>query len=159
MKKNKQEKVCFLASSGGHLEEISRLVEIEEKYDNLLVTEKGGFDELHFGKKVIHVYQINRKEILFPFKFIGLIFKAFKILLKEKPTVLISTGALATVPFCMVGKLLKKRIIYIESFARVDTPSLTGKIMYKLKLANLFVVQWEDMLKYFPKAIIGGRIF
>lgn len=159
MKKNKQEKVCFLASSGGHLEEISRLVEIEEKYDNLLVTEKGGFDELHFGKKVIHVHQINRKEILFPFKFIGLIFKAFKILLKEKPTVLISTGALATVPFCMVGKLLRKRIIYIESFARVDTPSLTGKIMYKLKLANLFVVQWEDMLKYFPKAIIGGRIF
>ncbi len=159
MKKNKQEKVCFLASSGGHLEEISRLVEIEEKYDNFLVTEKGKFEELHFGKKVIYVYQINRKEILFPFKFIGLILKAFKILLKEKPTVLISTGALATVPFCIVGKLLGKRIVYIESFARVDTPSLTGKIIYKLKLANLFVVQWEDMLKYFPEAIVGGRIF
>ncbi len=159
MKKNKQEKVCFLASSGGHLEEISRLVEIEEKYDNFLVTEKGKFEELHFGKKVIYVYQINRKEILFPLKFIGLILKAFKILLKEKPTVLISTGALATVPFCIVGKLLGKRIVYIESFARVDTPSLTGKIIYKLKLANLFVVQWEDMLKYFPEAIVGGRIF
>jgi beta-1,4-N-acetylglucosaminyltransferase len=159
MKKNKKEKVCFLASSGGHLEEISRLVEIEEKYDNFLVTEKGKFEELHFGKKVIYVYQINRKEILFPFKFIGLILKAFKILLKEKPTVLISTGALATVPFCIVGKLLGKRIVYIESFARVDTPSLTGKIIYKLKLANLFVVQWEDMLKYFPEAIVGGRIF
>ena len=159
MKKNKQEKVCFIASSGGHLEEISRLVEIEEKYDNFLVTEKGKFEELHFGKKVIYVYQINRKEILFPFKFIGLILKAFKILLKEKPTVLISTGALATVPFCIVGKLLGKRIVYIESFARVDTPSLTGKIIYKLKLANLFVVQWEDMLKYFPEAIVGGRIF
>lgn len=159
MKKNKKEKVCFLASSGGHLEEISRLVEIEEKYDNFLVTEKGKFEELHFGKKVIYVYQINRKEILFPFKFIGLILKAFKILLKEKPTVLISTGALATVPFCIVGKLLGKRIVYIESFARVDAPSLTGKIIYKLKLANLFVVQWEDMLKYFPEAIVGGRIF
>lgn len=159
MKKNKKEKVCFLASSGGHLEEISRLVEIEEKYDNFLVTEKGKFEELHFGKKVIYVYQINRKEILFPFKFIGLILKAFKILLKEKPTVLISTGELATVPFCIVGKLLGKRIVYIESFARVDTPSLTGKIIYKLKLANLFVVQWEDMLKYFPEAIVGGRIF
>lgn len=159
MKKNKKEKVCFLASSGGHLEEISRLVEIEEKYDNFLVTEKGKFEELHFGKKVIYVYQINRKEILFPFKFIGLILKAFKILLKEKPTVLLSTGALATVPFCIVGKLLGKRIVYVESFARVDTPSLTGKIIYKLKLANLFVVQWEDMLKYFPEAIVGGRIF
>lgn len=159
MKKNKKEKVCFLASSGGHLEEISRLVEIEEKYDNFLVTEKGSFDELHFAKKVFHVYQVNRKEILFFFKFIGLIFAAFWILLKEKPTVLISTGALATVPFCMVGKLLGKRIVYIESFARVDTPSLTGKIMYKLKLANLFVVQWEDMLKYFPEATIGGKIF
>ena len=158
MKKNKQEKVCFLASSGGHLEEISRLVEIEEKYDNFLVTEKGKFEELHFGKKVIYVYQINRKEILFPFKFIGLILKAFKILLKEKPTVLISAGALATVPFCIVGKLLGKRIVYIESFARVDTPSLTGKIIYKLKLANLFVVQWEEQKKHYPKGVMLGGI-
>lgn len=157
--RNGNEKVCFLASSGGHLEEISRLSEIESKYDNFLITEKGGFEELRFAKKVIHVWQINRKEPLFIFKFIGLIFMAFKIILKERPTVLISTGALATVPFCMVGRLLGKRVVYIESFARIDTPSLTGKIMYKFKLADLFIVQWEDMLKYFPKAVIGGRIF
>lgn len=54
---------------------------------------------------------------------------------------------------------MKKKIVYIESFARVDSPSLTGKIMYKLKLANLFIVQWEEMLKFFPNAVVGGRIF
>ncbi len=78
---------------------------------------------------------------------------------KEKPDVIISTGALATVPFCIAGKLMKKKVIYIESFARVDSPSLTGKIMYKLKLADLFIVQWVEMLQFFPKAVVGGRIF
>ncbi|MDE6209331.1 MAG: polysaccharide biosynthesis protein [Lachnospiraceae bacterium] len=161
MSKNirKNHKICFAASSGGHLEEISRLVEIKDKYDSFLVTEKGSFDELHFCNNVVHVCQINRKEITFIFKFFWLILVAFKVIIKEKPDIIISTGALATVPFCMVGKLLRKKIIYIESFARVDIPSLTGKIMYKLKLANLFIVQWEDMLQYFPNAILGGKIF
>ena len=152
-------KICFAASSGGHLDEISRLREIKEQYDCFLVTESGGFSELNFCEKVIHVCQINRKEPTFIFKFVGLLFKAFHILKVEKPDVIISTGALATVPFCMVGKLMKKKIVYIESFARVDSPSLTGKIMYKLKLADLFVVQWEEMLKFFPNAVVGGRIF
>lgn len=51
----------------------------------------------------------------------------------------------------------KIHIIYIESFARVDEASLTGKLMYPL--ADLFLVQWEDMLKVFPKAIYAGGIF
>lgn len=156
---NKKHKICFAASSGGHLEEISRLREIEKKYDNFLVTEKGGFSELNFGEKTIYVQQINRKEILFIFKFIWLMFVSLGILLREKPDIIISTGALATVPICIIGKILRKKIIYIESFARVDTPSLTGKIMYKFKLYDIFLVQWEEMKQFYPNAQVGGRIF
>lgn len=152
-------KVCFAASSGGHLEEISRLREVRDKYDCFLVTEKGGFNELNFCDDVVHVYQVNRKEPLFIFKFIWLLFIAMKVIISKKPDVIISTGALVTVPFCMIGKLFRKKVIYIESFARIDTPSLTGKIVYKMKLANLFIVQWEECLKFFPNATVGGRIF
>lgn len=152
-------KICFVASSGGHLEEISRLVEIKDRYDSFLVTEQSGFHELNFCDKVYYLPQINRKEPLFLFKFIKIFFLSLKIMEKEKPDCIISTGALAACPMCFIGKWKKKKIIYIESFARVDSPSLTGKIMYKFKLADLFLVQWEDMLEFFPEAVYAGGIF
>ena len=52
---------------------------------------------------------------------------------------------------------MRKKIIYIESFARVDNASLTGKLFYKI--ADVFIVQWEELLKIYPKAIYGGGIF
>ncbi len=151
------QKMCFTASLGGHLEEIARLIELGNQYDIFLVTEKGGFVELNVCKRVYYLRQINRKEILFIPKLINIFFHSFYILQKEKPEYIISTGALATFPISMLGKLMGKRVIYIESFARVDTASLTGKLMYRI--ADLFIVQWEDMLKIFPKAVYGGRIF
>lgn len=150
-------KICFAASSGGHLEEISKLVEIEEENESFLITEKSDFHEINFGQKVYYVNQINRKEKLFILKFFGIFFSAFYILMKEKPDYVISTGALATYPVCIIGKLTGKHVIYIESFARIDSPSLTGKLMYHI--ADLFIVQWEEMLKFYPKAVCGGGIF
>lgn len=150
-------KICFTASSGGHLEEIARLVEVADTGDAFLVTEKGGFQEINFCKNVHYVNQINRKEKLFLFKLIQVFWQSFRILIKEKPVNIISTGALATIPICILGKIMRKRIIYIESFARIDSPSLTGKVMYHV--ADLFIVQWEEMLKIFPKAKYGGGIF
>lgn len=153
----KKIKICFTASSGGHLEEISRLKDIAEKYDHFLITEKSSFSQNNFGKKKYYVPQTNRREILFIFKFVYLFIRAFLILKKEKPDVIISTGALSTYPVCMVGKIFKKKIVYIESFARCDKPSLTGKLMYKH--ADIFIVQWEEMLEFYPNAIYGGGIF
>jgi len=77
--------------------------------------------------------------------------------MKERPSCIISTGALATYPICIIGFIMRIKIIYIESFARVDSPSLTGKLMYKF--ADLFIVQWEEMLEVYPKAKYGGGIF
>lgn len=152
-----KEKICFAASLGGHLEEIARLADLGEHYEVFLVTEKGGFVTLNFCKQVYYLDHINRKEMLFIPKLIKIFFRSFYILLKEKPHSIISTGALATYPICLLGKLMGKEIIYIESFARVNSASLTGKLMYRI--ADLFVVQWEEMLEIFPKAVYGGSIF
>jgi UDP-N-acetylglucosamine:LPS N-acetylglucosamine transferase len=150
-------KICFTASLGGHLEEIAKLAELRNQYEIFLVTEKGGFIELTICKRVYHLSQINRKEILFIPKFIKTFFQSFYILLRERPQSIISTGALVTVPICFLSKIMGKRVIYIESFARVDTASLTGKLMYRI--ADLFIVQWEELLTVFPKAVYGGSIF
>ena len=152
-----KKKVCFVSSSGGHLEEISKLNIVAEHYENILVTEKNSFTQSMFGNKQYFLPQINRREIFFIFKFILIFFKSFSILLKEKPEVIISTGALASYPMCLLGKLLGKKVIYIESFARCDKPSLTGKLVYKF--ADLFIVQWKEMLEFYPNAVYGGGIF
>jgi len=112
---------------------------------------------LKFCEKTYYVSRINRKEIAFIPKFIGTFVKSLYILIKEKPDVIISTGALATFPVCLLGKILRKKIIYIESFARVETASLTGKLVYPF--ADEFIVQWEEMLLIYPKAKYGGGIF
>ncbi len=150
-------KYCFAASMGGHLEEIACLKEIAKECDSFLLTEKGGFQEISFCNKTRHVLQINRREKTFIFKFIILWLQSLKIMLEEKPDSVISTGALATFPICVIAKLFGKKVIYIESFARVDEPSLTGKLMYHV--ADLFIVQWEEMMEFYPNAVYGGGIF
>jgi UDP-N-acetylglucosamine:LPS N-acetylglucosamine transferase len=80
------------------------------------------------------------------------------ILLKEKPDVIITTGAHTCVPMCYLGKIFKKKIIYIESFAKVKTPNLSGKLVYPI--ADLFIVQWPELLKYYPKGkYLGGGLY
>lgn len=150
-------KICFTASSGGHLEEITCLYPIAQEHDSFLVTEDSGQDKMKWGNRIYLFRQINRKEPLFIFHFFKLFIQAYKVIQKENPDCIISTGALITYPFCVICKLKKKKIIYIESFARVDGKSLTGRLMYPI--ADLFLVQWEEMQKLYPKAKYVGGVF
>lgn len=84
-------------------------------------------------------------------------FLAIKVLKKEKPDLIISSGAAVAVPFFYVGKLMGAKTVYIEVFDRIDRPTLTGKIVYPI--TDLFVVQWKEMKKIYPKAVNLGGIF
>lgn len=150
-------KICFAASSGGHLEEISRLQCLKKEYDCFLFTEKGDFKTLSFCDKVYFVRQINRQDFGFIFRFLELVMRSFKVLFVERPDCIISTGALATFPLCFLGKLMNIKIIYIESLARINGISKTGG--YMKRIADLYIVQWEDLLKFVPGAMYGGSIF
>lgn len=154
---NGKNKVAFVASSGGHLEEISKLKGIEKRYDSFLITEKSDFELKNFCEKKYLLPKMDRKQVLFFPKFIWLFIRATQILLKEKPDFVITTGALIAYPFCVIGKLMGIKVIYIESFARVNNPSLTGRLVYNM--ADLFMVQWEDMLESYPKSMLGGEMF
>ena len=58
---------------------------------------------------------------------------------------------------CLIGKIFGSKIIFIESFANSSSKSITGKIVYKF--ADLFIVQWENMLNIYPKSVYGGWIY
>ena len=150
-------KICFIASSGGHFEQLMMLRPLMEKYNSFVVTEKTNYyvanNDLHF----YYLKQVNRHEVNFiPYMIINTI-KTINIFVKERPDVVISTGALATIPRCGLAKLFRKKIIFIESFAKVNSPTLTGKLVYKF--ADQFYVQWEDMKEFYPDAICKGGIY
>ena len=79
------------------------------------------------------------------------------IAIKERPDVVISTGAGVVVFFCLFSKLLGAKLIFIESMARVERPTLTARLLYPF--ADLFFVQWAGLLKSFPRAKYVGRLF
>ena len=150
-------KLCFCASSGGHYWELLQLSELAQKYDSFLITEKTEFNIEPFCKNFYLTDALNRKSWNFLFKLLVTTFCIFKILLKEKPAVIISTGALVTFPIMLIGKCMNAKIIYVESFVRVDSKSLTGKLIHPF--VDLFIVQWRKALKVYPRAIFGGQIY
>ena len=81
----------------------------------------------------------------------------WKVLHKEKPDLIISSGAAVAVPFFYLGKLMGAKLIYIEVFDRIDKPTVTGRLVYPI--VDKFIVQWEEQKKVYPKAINLGSIF
>lgn len=150
-------KICFIASTGGHFEQLMMLKPLMNKCDSFIVTEKTKYSVIKDNKKVYYLRQVNRSEKTFIPKMIFNSIKTIEIFFMEKPDVIISTGALSTIPMCIFAKLFRKKLIFIESFAKVNSPTLTGKLLYKF--ADQFYVQWEDMLKIYPKAIYKGGIY
>ena len=150
-------KICLTASTGGHFEQLMMLKPLMSKYDCFIVTEKSKYLVGNKGVKTYFLLQVNRKEKMFLFKMLENILKTIKIFIVENPDVIISTGALSTIPLCLFGKLFKKKIIFIESFAKLNSPTLTGKLVYKF--ADQFYVQWEEMLAVYPNAIYRGGIY
>ena len=82
---------------------------------------------------------------------------AWNILRKEKPDLIISSGAAVAVPFFYLGKLFGAKCVYIEVFDRIDHSTLSGRMIYPI--ADKFIVQWGEMKKIYPKAINLGSIF
>lgn len=150
-------KICFAASSGGHYEQLMMLKPLMEKYPSFIVTEKTSYDAKLDGEKTYYLLQVNRKGKSFLPRMFANIIRSFRIYMKERPDVIICTGVLATIPICLIAKLFRKKLIYIESFAKVTTPTESGKLLYKF--ADQFYVQWESMKKVYPNAIYLGGIY
>lgn len=128
-----------------------------EKYNGYIVTEKIGYDVKVGDIPVKYVFPINRTDKTFILKFLTNILKSFFIVLTDRPDLTISTGALAAVPLMVWTKFFGGKVVYIESFAKINSPNLSGKITYKF--ADQFYVQWESMKKFYPNAIYKGGIY
>lgn len=156
-RKRSKPKICFAASTGGHFEQLMMLRPLMERYDCFILAEKTIYDVKVKDIKVYYLNQINRKEKGVILKLLLNSIYSLKLLFKENPDIIITTGVLAMIPICIIGKLFGKKLIYIESFAKVTSPTQSGKFLYHF--ADYFYVQWKDMLTVFPKAIFKGGVY
>lgn len=153
----KKIKLCLVASQGGHVEELWQLERIRKTYEFYLVVPKTAWTEKINCKKLF-VHDMNRKNKITKFLSMGWMFvEQIPILIQNPADVVITTGAAVAIPICLYAKILGKKVVYIESMARINSPSKTGKLLYKY--ADLFVVQWEELLKFYPNAVYGGTIY
>ncbi|HFU4137989.1 TPA: PssD/Cps14F family polysaccharide biosynthesis glycosyltransferase [Streptococcus suis] len=148
-------KVCLVGSSGGHLSHLKLLQSYWEDKDRFWVTfDKEDARSILETEKVYSCHYPTNRNIK---NLIKNTILAFKVLRKEKPDLIISSGAAIAVPFFYIGKLYGAKTVYIEVFDRINSPTLTGKLVYPV--TDKFFVQWEEMKKVYPKAINLGGIF
>lgn len=154
-------RVLFVASTGGHLNELLRLNELFQYYDYQIITE-GGPSTKHLKDKYpsrVHYLLFGSKEHLFSyiFKFAFNILISLYYAIRFRPQVIVSTGTHTAVPICYIGKLFGAKIIYIETFANVYHGNLAGKLVYPI--VDEFLIQWESLHSVYPKAKYVGKIY
>lgn len=148
-------KVCLVGSSGGHLTHLYMLKPFWKDKEHFWVTfDKEDARSILEGEKMYPCYYPTNRNL---YNLVRNTVLAFKIIKKERPDIIISSGAAVAVPFFYIGKLFGAKTIYVEVFDRVDAPTLTGKLVYPI--TDLFIVQWESMKKIYPKAKNFGGIF
>jgi UDP-N-acetylglucosamine:LPS N-acetylglucosamine transferase len=84
------------------------------------------------------------------------LYLAMRILVSERPGVIVSSGAGVAVPFIYIGNILGIRTIYIESLTRAEDLSLSGKLIYPI--ADVLLVQWPQLCSKYAKAVFKGQI-
>ncbi len=148
-------KVCLVSSSGGHLTHLYMLKSFWESKERFWVTfDKEDARSLLKNEKMYPCYFPTNRSLKALFINTRL---AWKLLREERPDLIVSSGAAVAVPFFYLGKLLGIKTIYIEVFDRINTPTMTGKIVYPV--ADRFIVEWEEMKQVYPKAVNLGSIF
>lgn len=156
-----KKKVLFISSTGGHLSELLQLSCLFEKYEYHIITEKDKSSKalkIKYGDKISYLpYGTRSKLLTYIFKYFYLCLKTIYYYLKLRPEVIITTGTHTAGPMCYLGKIFGSKIIYIETYANRNKKTATGRLIYPI--ADLFIVQWEEMLKLYPKAVYGGSIY
>jgi beta-1,4-N-acetylglucosaminyltransferase len=151
-------KVMFVSSSGGHLTELLKLQSLFANYEYMLVTEKTKTTDKLFEKYNVRYMQYGSRQYIFSYFFVFIfnLLKSIELMLTFNPNIVVTTGAHTGGIVCFISKIFGKKVIYIESMAKVTTLSMTGKFVYLF--ADKFYVQWEELEEKYKKAEYLGRL-
>ena len=150
----KAPKLALVGSSGGHLTQLLVLRRFWERYERFWVT----FDTADAVSALAdertiwchhptnrHLPNLLRNSIL-----------AARVIWRERPTHIVSTGAATAVPFFWIGRLFGAKTIYIEVYDRIEAPTLTGRLVRPV--AHHMLVQWPEQAAFYRQSEVVGPL-
>jgi len=151
---NRRLKICVACSPGGHMVQVRRLAHVYEAHEHFYFTFAGPVAvELARSVRVRTIPNVIKSR---PQSWLVGAVRSARIAFQERPDVVITTGAGVVVFLCVFCKLLGAKLIFIESMARVNRPTLTARMLHPF--ADLFLVQWPQLCRFFSKAKYVGRV-
>ncbi len=148
-------KICLVCSAGGHLNQMKELIAPLSAVSDVYLVTLDREDSRTLLKQHIRHYFI--RDIRDNGNLLSNFSDSLKVFLKEKPDIVITTGAGSALWTCLLARLFFKKVIYIESFARVEEPSAFGKFIYKFATKVLY--QWPKLKNFYKRGIYAGSIF
>lgn len=147
-------KIGLVASAGGHLSELRKVAKAWSGWPTFWVTTSDVVsDSLSQGSTVYVVGECNRQHLL---RVVQVLFRCLCILARERPAVIISTGAAAGCLICLLGRLWGARIVWLDSITNVERVSLSGRLVRPF--ADLFLVQWPELAEKYRGAEYVGTV-
>ena len=148
-------KIGLVCSSGGHLIQLHRLRDWWQKHDRFWVTfHTPDAVSLLGGERSYWAHHPTTRNIPNLLRNFAL---ASRVLLHERPDVVVSDGAGVAFPFFVLARLLRVPAVYIEVYDRIDSPTLTGRLCRPL--SDLFLLQWEEQKRFYPRGVVIGPLF
>lgn len=147
-------RVLIVCSSGGHLAQLHCLDAWWSRHERAWVTfDKADARSLLEGERVYWGHHPTNRNLPNLLRNARL---ALRVLAREKPELIVSNGAGIAVPFFWLGKLLGARTVYVEVYDRVDTPTLTARLVRPV--LDRLVVQWEEQRRFYPEGVFLGAV-
>ena len=150
-------KICVGASAGGHMNELFGILEYSKQWPaqpSIYITTQVLLAEKL--KKKGKTYVIGECNRYHPFEAIKIIFLGIYIFLKDKPDVVVTTGSMPIAMICLVAKLFRKKVVWIDSIASTTKFSASGRLIYPF--ADLFLTQWPELAEKYKKAEYAGAV-
>lgn len=152
-------RLCLAASGGGHVRQLLDLQEVWSRHDHFFMTEDtalgASLAKSHRTYFVPHFAWGQTKlgtPIRMALRAVSSFFRSARVMLRERPDVIISTGAGAVFFPIIWARLLGARVVVVESFARFEKPSLFGRMA--APFAHDFIIQSSLLASYYPRAIV-----
>jgi UDP-N-acetylglucosamine:LPS N-acetylglucosamine transferase len=150
----RQRPVLLVASSGGHLVQLLALREAWAGLPRVWVSnDKRDARSLLAGERAHFLpgpHSRSARSLLANLRL------ALTIVLRERPSTVLTTGADVAVPFAWIGRLFGARVVYVESFTRIETVSLSCRLIRPV--ASRIYVQWPELLAVLPEARYRGAV-
>lgn len=147
-------RICIAASAGGHLTQLLKVSDSWQSYDSFFVTTTEVVrDKLNHYRTVYIVGECNRQQ---PLQVLTVLYKCLRVIIKEKPDVVISTGAAPGFIVCLIGRVFRAKIVWLDSIANTDRLSLSGRMIRPF--ADLILSQWPEIAREHRNVEFCGQV-